>query len=261
MIKADEPIVTVQVEDNTIKTSKDADDIQFGSSRPTFGARPMFNKGKNEKIVNAEEFPDLGGAVVSKAEIKKNNAKSSNGPPKFASTNKNMFEGLKNVVEQNPAGKPKDEITREKREDRPYRPREEKDEFFGNFRSTNKDIKPKESDPKEESGSTPTFSSRPSDDSGKPKFNFTNNKKGAMTMAKQGEEAKKLKDEQEKNKKPESEVKKEDSFRNKNDENNKFERKAPTAASEKSNEKPKSWKPKAPKEKDEVEDNGWTRKK
>lgn len=193
MFKSKDPIMAKieqpKVEDH--KENKTAGDIKFGGHVPSFGNKsgpPKFAKSKNEKIVNEEEFPDLGDALAEKTESKGKKTQASN------NNANNRFERLQGMVATTNAeeGKPK---TYEKRE---YKPKKQKDEFFGNFRSTNKDIVSKESEKTEENTeSKPIEFARSTDSSasGPPKFSFTNKKKDAMTMAKAQEEALKAKEE------------------------------------------------------------------
>lgn len=234
------------------KESKTAGEIKFGGSRPTFGGMsggaPKFAKNKNEKIVNAEEFPDLGGAVPEQTSKKDKTSSSKSGPPKFKTAN-NRFDGLQGMVATTNAED--DKIARaEDKRDRPYKPKKREDEFFGNFRSNNKEIKAKETEPTEASDAPAA--------SGPPKFNFVNNKKGAMTMAKAQEEALKVKQEEEKNKTPEekSKPKYDDKPRKHNPKekkSDKFER----APAKESVPKPKAKKPKQVFEKADLGDSEW----
>ena len=186
---------------------KSASNISFGTGVPRFGGGsgpPKFG-GKKEKIVNAEEFPEIGGEVLAKKGGDDKNS-SSSGPPKFKSNKtSNMFSGFNEVGAMN-KDSPKNSKPAYK-EKVPYeKPREKKvyktkDEFFGNFRDGNKREVP---DPpkKEEKDTDIAFNS-----SGPPKFSFTNAKKDAMTMAKAQEIALKKKEEEDKNKEKEEKEK------------------------------------------------------
>lgn len=231
------------------KHAKNAAEIQFGGSRPVFGGgMPKFGKSKNEKIVNEAEFPDLGGALApkdSKQDNKTEKDQPSNGIPQFSNAN-NRFEGLQNMVQKTYTEADKDKKPKEK----PLKPRE-KDEFFGNFRETNKEIKTKEKEVKAEPVAA-------SSDENKPKFNFVNNKKGAMTMAKQQEEAMKLKEQQEKEKPHEEKKKPYEEKKKKFDKpfKPKHEEKVPEKE-KKSLDNPKAKKPKVAKEKADLGESEW----
>jgi hypothetical protein len=198
-----------QTKQEEAKDSKSASDIQFGGAMPKFGGGPpKFSKSKNEKIVNEEEFPEIGGDLAAKksgakaGDDKQATGSKSSGAPKF-SGGANRFEGLKDVAAAAPATQTEDDKAAG-RHDRKHQPRKPKDEFFGNFRSANKDIKTKEPESKPE----PTEKKEEASSGGPPKFHFTNTKKDAMTMAKAQEIAlkekevqDKLREEEEKNKK------------------------------------------------------------
>jgi hypothetical protein len=251
IFKPEKQLIGVQPESKADehKHAKNAAEIQFGGAKPVFGGgMPRFGKSKNEKIVNEEEFPDLGGVLIAKDAKKDNKVEKeqpSNGIPQFSNVN-NRFEGLQNIAQQTTTDAEKDRRPKE----RTQKPKE-KDTFFGNFRETNKEIKSKESEIKAEPIAADA------DDENKPKFNFVNNKKGAMTMAKQQEEAMKLKELQEKQKVHEEKKK---PFEKKTFEKKpykpKFEDKAPEAE-KKSLDKPKAKKPKVVKEKAELGESEW----
>lgn len=202
---------TVQSKQEETKESKTASDIQFGGNVPKFGGGPpKFKKTKNEKIVNEEEFPEIGGeAAAKKTAAKSGDDKQTSGSkgsaaPKFAG-GANRFEALKDIAPAQPAPQTEGGDKHEEKRERKHHDKKPKDEFFGNFRSTNKDIKPKEPEKKPE----PTVKQEETPSSGPPKFHFTNAKKDAMTMAKAQEIAlkekeaqDKLRQEEEKNKKP-----------------------------------------------------------
>lgn len=141
--------------------------------------------GFSKKVVNSEAFPELGETAAPVETTKESTGKRSGGPPKFTSVNQNRFDQIEVHKTQ------REEKKNVKRDDYNDRPRERKDDFFGNFRENNKNIKadapaaaPKEEGPKKTSSSS----------GGPPKF-FTNNNPKKMTMAKAQEEAEKKKEE------------------------------------------------------------------
>lgn len=247
---------------------KSASDIKFSSGKPSFGSGPP--KFKSTAKMSKEQFPEIGGKVGQKDESTKDEAPTMKGP--------NRFEGLQ---DRDKESRHDHKDGHKKYDDKfkkgPRKPREEKDEFFSNFRNNNKDIVAKESDPKptEKSDSAPTASA-----DGPPKFNFTNNKKGAMTMAKAQEDAAARKAEfdkeiEQENKKKEEEAKrrenriakdkfKDDKFKDgknkphKNDEFRKHDKpkedKKKHEDVKKTEEKPKAKPAKAPKEIKEAAD-------
>lgn len=241
---------------------KTASDISFGG-KPSFmgtGGAPKFSGTKNKKIVNKEEFPGLGEELTAKMNEGPDGTKSS-GPPKFDGNSQNMFSGLEDTVqrtvtEENRSKnkgfdrdqmKPKGGFERDT--ERPRKEYKEKDEFFGNFRSANKDIKPKEPEAKSE----PTFGSS---SDGPPKFAFKNNKKDAMTMAKAQELALKEKEKQDALLKEEEKKKKHAPKPKSFQKDSGFEKKRPAESTEKPKAK-KAKEPKAKLEKAEIGDSEW----
>jgi len=184
-LKSDQPAI-VSVSDGKkeeAKDSKSASDITFGRYKPTFNTTGA-KGGKKGKIYNAEEFPDIGGAVAAKIEEKEPESNTKKNEPQ------NRFEVYKKEEQSK-------EDTKEKKEfrnkvDRPSKP--VKDEFFGNFRENNKNLKvPQPESIPEVKDPVKTEGDKPAGSSGGPPVFFTNTKKNAHTMAKAAEEAEKVK--------------------------------------------------------------------
>ena len=200
--------VSAKIEEPKSETiaTKNASSIEFASDKPTFGgfssgppkfmgtsSNSMKSSGLSKKVVNSEAFPELGEVAPPSSSKKESEKKKSNGAPKFTSHNKNRFDQLP-VHATNKEEKKIEKIEKiEKVEkvDREERPKREKDEFFGNFRSANKDVGTKE--PEQPTKHEPVISSG----SNKPPV-FSNKASGKMTMAKAQEEALKKKKEEDK---------------------------------------------------------------
>uniref|UniRef100_A0A7S3K786 Uncharacterized protein n=1 Tax=Euplotes crassus TaxID=5936 RepID=A0A7S3K786_EUPCR len=254
-LKADENSAKLVQDASAAKPSvpgKSASDIQFGG-KPSFGSgRPKFtstgNKsngaGLGKKSMGAEYFPELGDTAPPPE--KDTSSRKLNGPPKFTGNNKNRFDQLE-VHKTNKEDK-KDDQKDDNREQAP-RFKKRKDEFFGNFRTNNKNIKADESSPKE-TEPKPTTSS-----GGPPKF-FSKGASNKMTMAKAQEEAERKKEELKK--KEDAEEAKMDKKKplakkkfNDDKKDNKFIKREPKKVAE---DKPREKKPKVSKEKAVLED-------
>ena len=189
--KNEEETLKVMVVDETVKQqqkeTKSAESISFGGARPVFGGGPpKFNKKKNDQKIDKEQFPDLGGKLEQKSEESEKSKQT--GPLKYHGA-PNRFAGLKEIEQQQEESSKANGHVEKKEVNRIIRkPRPEKDEFFSNFRSNNKNIAPPEPEKKDEPSQI-----NGSEGGDRPRFNFTNNKKGAMTMAKAQEEALKRK--------------------------------------------------------------------
>ena len=191
--KSDAP-KNIAVVDNTAQPtssdSKGADSISFGQKPMFGGSRPVF-KGLSKANMKQEYFPTLGDEAKPAATAAEDKPKQA-GAPKFSGPNR--FEGLKQIEKDNKANFRNNDDGEDRKPKFERKPREEKDEFFSNFRSTNKEIGQKEP----ESTKIDEPSAPSTGDDNKPKFMFTNSKKGVMTMAKAQEDAEKRKAEFEK---------------------------------------------------------------
>ena len=187
MFKSEEPVAIVTIAETAKEPAKvnSAGDIMFGS-RPMFagaGGMPKF-KALNKKAMDKEEFPDLGGVLTKKEKKTANTTTVTSSKPEVKAVNApkftgghTRFDGFKGMEKDT---KTKDDDDRDSSEDKPmYRrtddreprehreerePREyresredkEENEFFSNFRSTNKEIKAKEPEFVKETGKTST---------------------------------------------------------------------------------------------------------
>jgi len=217
-----------------------------------FGTGPPKFKTKANKVIDKEEFPDLGDAPLPKDKTSKKTETKTDSAPKFSGQNR--FEGLGSAeqpkqsvhakVEKDEHKEHKNTDDRKPKDRPPIKHKQEKDEFFGNFRNANKDIKTKEPEASKEvekekgnyiKNSIQKWYILEAETDDKPRFQFFNAKKDAHTMAKAQEEAQKTKPEfdkqieLERKQKEEADKKREEYYQNKKKDNkpkneDKFER-------------------------------------
>jgi hypothetical protein len=159
-----------------------------------YESKPRFDRNNDN---DDEEKPRFGRNYDDKPRYEKNNDREEDNSgfernfgekPKYERDNDRDNDEKPRRFDRNNDDRPRD-YDRKPREDRDN---EEDNESFGNFRSANKHIGTKDSE------LTNFDAPSTSSESGPPKFNFTNNKKGVMTMAKAQEEALKRKEESDK---------------------------------------------------------------